>query len=72
MMENDEHSVLVMLKCENWYFKKLGFFVLGQAKVTVIPEAVYPLIESWWEDVVSSSLFCQVLIGVFQGEEIWP
>lgn len=63
-----------MLKCENWYFKKLGFLLLGQSKVmiTIIPEAAYPVIEFWWEEVGCSSLFYQMLIGVFQGEEIWP
>lgn len=47
MLENEEHSILVMLKCENWYFKKLGFLLLGQSKVmiTTIPEAAYPVIE---------------------------
>lgn len=47
MLENEEHSILVMLKCENWYFKKLGFLLLGQSKVmiTITPEAAYPVIE---------------------------
>lgn len=47
MLENDKHPVLVMWKCENWYFKKLGFFLLGQANImiAIIPEAAYPVIE---------------------------